>query len=125
MPKRFLIYSRNEPARTILWSVAVLTGIMQTVAVIITGGLAAVPNLILVLALCGYGAWSAYTNNTKHMSLSSFWLCIAWLYSGFTRLFVASPDPTQLLWVPMIIVAVVLATVYINLSHSRKAGTDV
>lgn len=124
MPKRFITYSRTEPARTILFTVSILTAVMQTLAVIFTGGLSAVLNLALVLGICVWGTWSAANNSVRQMSMSSFWLFVMWLYSALVRLLVTTGDPTQLLFFPMLVVAVVLATVYLYLSHKRAVGID-
>jgi len=112
MPKRFLKYSREEPARTILWSVSVLTGVTQTIAWL-TGGAATfivgLPNLLLVIALCGYGVWSTQRGHFKHMGKASFMMFVVWLWSGMARL-AFSPDPGRFLWFPFLVVAVIMGT---------------
>jgi len=98
---------------------------MQAIAVVISGfALAAVLNLGVVLLLCGWAVWASVKGNIKQMSHSSFWLFITWLWSGMARFIITAPDPSQLLWMPMLIVAVVMAVVYINLSHQKKTGND-
>lgn len=124
MPKRFITYSRTEPARTILFSVAVLTVLMQVGAVLLTGAWAAIPNALVVAGVCIWSARACVKNNMAHMTHSSFVLFLMWLWSGLQRVFVLSPDVAQLLWFPMVIVAVVLAVVYLYLSHARKGGTN-
>ena len=121
MPKRFIKYSRTEPARTILWAVAMLTGIIQVGVTVATGGLGMILNGLLVASICGWGVWSSTQNNVRHMSMSSFWLFMMWLWSGLQVALVATHT---LLWAPMLVVAVTLSVTYIYLSHQRKGGID-
>lgn len=79
-----------------------------------------VPNVLLVGAVCVWGVVSAVRNNVRHMSTSSFWLFVMWLWSGFSRA-AFSPDPATLLWAPFIILASALGVVYIYLSGQKKA----
>lgn len=121
MPKRFIRYSRTEPARTILFLVAALTFLMQGLFVGLHFGLGLVPNLLIVGSFCSWTLWSAVTSNVKHMSMSSFWMFMVWLWSAISRL-LFSADPAQLLWMPMLIVAIIMSVVYIYLSAQKRQG---
>lgn len=123
-PRIFYTTSRTEPARTILFVIGSLTFMGQLAATLIFPSLAVALNGLLVMGLAGYATWSAEKNSIKHMPMGSFWLFVMWLYSGLTRALV-SPDPTQLLWFPMLVVAGVLSVVYIYLSGQKKVGRNV
>jgi hypothetical protein len=120
MPKRFLTYSRTEPARTILWTVATLSGTFQAVALCL-GGVAVLPNTVIVVGVAAWAVWACKKNNIKHMARSSFWLFLFWLFSGLSRLFL-TPHPSQLMWVPFIVVAMVMSVVYLYLSNRKRIG---
>lgn len=122
MPKRIIRLSRTEPARTILLIVAFLTALMQVAAFFIPGTFEwlALPNTVLVAAVCIWGFVSAVKNHVSHMATSSFWVFVMWLWSGLSRL-MFSPEPSMLLWAPFIILASALGVVYIYLSGQKKA----
>ena len=123
MARRFFKHARTEPARTILFVVAVLTFIMQAAFVGFHFSAFATANLAVVGAIAGWGWWSAHVNSPKHMSMSSFWLFLIWIWAAINRLIV-TPDPTQLLWMPMLTVAMCMAVVYLYLSNQRRTGPD-
>lgn len=118
MPKRFITYSRTEPARTVLWSVAFLTLLAQVAAMVISWPLG-VANFLVVGPVCIYALWAAQKNRINHMSLGAFWIGGLWCWSGLLRLFTA-PDPSHLLWVPFMIISVAMAVVYIYLSNQKR-----
>lgn len=120
MPRRFITYSRTEPARTILWSVSLLTGVILIVVASLSLGLGIGLGALVGVPVCGWGVWSSTQNNVRHMANSSFWLFIGWLWATLHVGFVAG---ASLLWAPMLVVGVVLATVYIYLAHQQKGGT--
>lgn len=120
MPKRFVTYSRTEPARTILWSVSLLTGILLLGIAPVEWGLYGVLMALPALGICGWGVWSSTKNSVRQMGNSSFGLFLAWVWA-FVH--VAITATSTLLWAPMLLVCVVLATVYIYLAHQQKAGT--
>lgn len=76
-------------------------------------------DLLLVAGVAGWCMWAAGTNNLKNMARSSFWMFLLWLWTGLSRL-AFSPDPSMLLWAPMIVVALCLAIVYIYLMKGWK-----
>lgn len=78
------------------------------------------PNVLVVVAVCLWGVVASGKNNLRHMSTSSFWLFVMWLWSGLSRL-MFSPDPAMLLWTPFIILSSALGVVYIYLSGKKKA----
>lgn len=94
---------------------------MQTVAVALTFAWLAVPNLILVLFLCGYALWATSKNSTKHMSIAAFWQFIIWLWSGIGTA-ISTTAPAAMLWFPMIVVAGAMGVVYIYLAHQKRQG---
>lgn len=117
MPQRILTYSRTEPARTILWVVALMTLLAQAGAMVIDWPVG-IANFAIVGPVCLWGIWSSSTNKMKHMSRSSFALFLIWFWSGLMRLLIA-PDPTMLLWVPFLVVSACMGVVYLYLSHQR------
>lgn len=122
MPRRILHYSRTEPARTILFVVAVLTGLAQLATFFIAvPWWSAFPNVLVVVPVCAWGVWAAVRNNMKHMARSSFWIGGLWSWSGILRLLV-SPDPTMLLWVPFLILSAAMGVVYLYLSYQKRVG---
>ena len=123
MPKRFITYSRTEPARTILWSVAFLTVVVQAVTLLpAIAGLAALPNFLIVAPIGVWGVWSATKNNINQMANSSFWLFMIWLFSGVLQLNTATFG--TMLWAPMLVVAASLSVVYLYLSYARRTMGD-
>lgn len=119
MPKRLLRWSREEPARSILFCVSVLTALLQIAAVILFVG--SWLTLLIVLPICAWCIWSSGTNNIKNEARSSFWLFAVWLWSGLSQLLFAGQALT-LLWAPFVIVAVAVAICHIYLTAQKKAA---
>lgn len=124
MPKRFFRYSRTEPVRTILITVAILTIVAQWTTLIpwVPGPWhSQILNIVIVTSLAGWALWAGVKKSARQMSYASFWLFMLWLWSGIMRL-LFTPDPWLLLWVPFIVVAACLAISYLWLSYQRRTG---
>lgn len=122
MPKRILLWSRTEPARTILLVVSFMTMVLQLLVLhpaVSPNFWPVVPNVLLVATFSIYGVMSAWKHSIKHMPWAAFIMHIAWLWSGFARL-LFSPDPTLLLWGPFFVVAAVMAVVYLSLNAEKR-----
>lgn len=126
MPKRFLTYSRTEPARTILWSVSVLSCFFELLGLVIglgafgmTAALIIIPDALIVVAFAGWAVWAAAHNNMRQMSYASFVMFLFWLFTGLLRLFTVD-GVGELLWAPYLIIAMVMATVFLYLSNQRR-----
>lgn len=115
---KFISYSRNEPARTILWSVSLGTGLLL-IAFMVLGGLGSLLAGLAGVVLCGWGVWSTQVSNVRHMALSSFWLFNAYWGTAMVLAVVSH----AVLAAPVAVTSLVLATVYIYLSHQWKGGT--
>lgn len=123
MPNRLIRLSQTDPARSILGAVSTCTIAMEVAATIIAI-FAGLPwyvsiDLLLVAGVSGWACRAAATNNLPNMARSSFWLFILWLWTGLSRL-AFSPDPSMLLWAPMVVVALSLAIVYVYLMSLMK-----
>lgn len=110
--------ARTEPARTVLFAVATMTILGQLVALLLNWPLGVV-NFILVAPVCIWAVWAAVKRSPKHMSLSSFWLSLLWLWTGMTRLIVVE-GVGELLWVPFLIVGIVMGICYLYFSFHRR-----
>lgn len=119
MPHRLWVWSKEEPARAILFTIATLTGLAQIGATILFPAGAA--NLVLVMPFCVWAVIACRKNSIRSMAWSSFWLFLLWLWTGMTSL-VFGTDWTNLLWAPFLIIASTLAIIYVHLSALRRAG---
>ena len=110
--------ARTEPARTILFAVALLTLLAQSLALVLSWPMGLF-NFALVAPVCVWGIWTSTTNSIKRMATAAFWLFMLWLWTGLTRLFFVE-GVGELLWAPFLVVASAMAIVYIYLSHQRR-----
>lgn len=134
--QRFFKYSRTEPARTVLFVLSLLFLVSQIFTLTpwyVHPDIEAInsirdaappfgqraPNAILLGALSGYGLWSAFKNNAKHMSWSSLALFSIFLLAAFTRALFA-PDALNLLWLPYLGLSLVMAVEHIYMEGVRK-----
>ena len=118
MPYRIWRWSKEEPARAILFIISALTGVAQTAATVIHPG--TVGNLVLIMPICLWACVSCYRNNLKFMSWASFWLCLIWMWSGLVTLILRNEMWSTFLWTPFLIIAAALAVVYVHLSAIRR-----
>lgn len=124
MPKRLWYLSKTDPARTILLVICMATLVIElaTLTPWITPWPAVLfqaVNVAVVTIPAIVGLVAGIKNDVKWMSNASFWMFLIWLWSGVTRIFV-STEPLALLWTPFLIVALVLAVIYIYMSHLNK-----
>lgn len=117
MPYR-LKTAKEEAARSILWTVAVLTLLAQVAALVLSWPYGLF-NFAVVAPVCIWGMWTSTRNSIKRMATSAFWLFLLWLWTGLTRLFFVE-GIGELLWVPFLIVAGCMAVTYVRLSHQRR-----
>ena len=110
--------ARTEPARTILFVVALLTLLAQSLALVLSWPYGLI-NFALVAPVCVWGIWTSTVNSIKRMATAAFWLFTLWLWTGLTRLFFVE-GVGELLWAPFLVVAAAVAVVYIYLSHQRR-----
>lgn len=139
MPKRFLTYSRTEPARTIIFMVALIVFLSQLFTLTpwyvspgverLAGLIPADPSFgqrlmgaVPIMGIAGYGMWSCYSGSYKHMANAAMMLQVLYSLAFFTRL-VFTFSAGALTWVPYLIIAVVMATCYLFMRfEGRKAG---
>ena len=112
---------KAEPARTILWAIALMSLIAQVAALVLTWpvGLA---NMVIVAPVCIWALIASKKCNYRHMSYSSFAMSLMWLWTGFMRLFL--PGVGTLVWIPFIMVGIVMGICYIYFSHHRRRIGD-
>lgn len=122
MPRRILQYSRTEPARSILFVVALMTGLAQAATFFLaTPWFLALPNAVIVIPICLWAMWSAVRSNQKHMARSAFWLSLLWCWTGLMRLIIV-PGVGELLWIPFLVVSAAMGIVYLYFAYHRKVG---
>lgn len=115
-----LTTARSEPARTVLFVVAILTLLAQVAAMVLSWPLGIV-NFVLVAPVLLWGLWASLKNNMKHMAWSSFWLGMLWTWTGLMRLIIIE-GVGELLWFPFLVVGVVMGICYLYFSFQRKRG---
>ena len=148
MPKRILVFSKKQPARTIIMVVCGLTllaGIFMFTpfygpveATPLFGGpvsfvgIVATAILNLLAAIPGlYGAWK---NNRRWMWRGSFNMFLWYLFVALSRL-ILFPYPGRLLWLPALMLALVMGVLYLEQKsllsvkvamgvHDDRAGED-
>lgn len=131
MPKRILHISRTQPARTILFIVGLITLIAglwlftpwyvaagtapavakafswPVMAAAVVNTLAAVPAL-----------WACWKNTSTHLARGAFYMFIWYLFVTVSR--VVLGNPATLTWVTTLIIALVMAVVFIEQSGERR-----
>ena len=113
-------HSREDPARAILWAVAVVTLVAQLSTVLIAvPWYMAVPNILIVAPFCIYGITAAAAGSLKHGARSAFALAALWTWTGMLRLILIE-GVGELLWVPMLLVGFAMALVYLNFGFRRR-----
>lgn len=124
MPRRFLTYSRTQPARTILASITVVTFLaglfIMTPWFYPVSEVAAAASLdwsrfaggLLNTIVCIPGFLAIKRNTPKSLANGAFYLFIWYTFVTFTR--IATQGVLTLTWVPVAIIAIVLSVVYIE-----------
>lgn len=134
---RLIYRSRTEPVRTIIFVVCVVLVITQAFSLSPwytfpnIEGLKTIPaqppvadllpNALIGAALGGYGIWASWKDNMKHMAWASFGLFLLFLLAALTRVLFA-PTPTDLMWIPTALLALVHAIGYLYMSYQHKRG---
>lgn len=125
MPKRFITYSRTQPARTIIATVSVLTFLASLfiftpwfIPLATTPAAAAAFNwpiylgAILNAVACIPAMVGIKKNTPRALSLGAFWLFIWYLFVTITRLVTGAA--LGLTWITTLIVCLVMATLYLE-----------
>lgn len=134
MTRQIIQQAKNQPAQAILIIVAVVSMLISFVtltpfygpAEVMRFGLQASAgnawiNAGLVSLLGGYTLWSVHNEKGKHMARSAFLMHLIWLLSALSRIVVIT-NPGQLLWAPFMLVAIIMAVIYIDLKRNIKVG---
>lgn len=132
MPKRLLVMSRTQPGRAILCIVAFVTiaaglwlftpwytvGIVTPViakAFTLPVFVAGIINTLVAVP----AAIAVYRNTPASIARGSFQMFL-W-YSFITIVRILLGTPSNLMWVPTLIIALIMAVVYVEQSAERKA----
>lgn len=134
MARKLIAVAKRQPTAAILIIVAVVSMLISIVtltplygpAEVMRFGLQASAgnawvNTIMVTCLGGYTLWAVRGERIKHMATSAFLLHLIWLLSALSRIIVIT-NPGQLLWAPFMLVAMIMAVIYIDLKRTIKAG---
>lgn len=77
------------------------------------------PDAALVVGVAVWAVLASSRNNIRQMSYSAFVLFLFWLFTGLLRLIVVE-GVGQFLWAPHLIIAAIMATVFLYLSNQRR-----
>jgi hypothetical protein len=125
MPKRFLTYSRSQPARTILAVAAVLSflagififtpwyvpvGVAPAVSTVLQ--VSHVAGGVVTIAVAGFALWCVKNGTPCWISRGAFALFLWYLLIALTRMLFA--NPLSLTWLLPFTVAMILSVIYIE-----------